>query len=113
MSVPIQRLIAVVATAIAVALPLFHYLPLAYRWNVRRRLLFWYGRLQALEDSIEASADPGDLLEQQIELRRIEEALSSIRFPLAFSDQVYNLRSHVDIVRRRLRPRRPAAMAAE
>jgi hypothetical protein len=35
------------------------------------------------------------------EIERIEDAVSHIRFPLAFSDQVYNLRSHIDIVRRR------------
>ena len=31
--------------------------------------------------------------------------MSHIRFPLAFSDQVYNLRSHIDIVRRKMTSR--------
>ena len=33
------------------------------------------------------------------------DAVSHIRFPLAFSDQVYNLRSHIDIVRRKMTSR--------
>jgi TRAP transporter TAXI family solute receptor len=102
LSVHIQRLIAVLATVIAVVIPLFHYLPLLYRWNVRRRLLYWYARLQALEASIDSN--PGGMknsAEAQNEFQRIEDAVSHIHFPLGFSDQVYNLRSHIEIVRRR------------
>jgi hypothetical protein len=32
----------------------------------------------------------------------IEEAVSHTRFPLGFANQVYDLRGHIDIVRRRL-----------
>jgi hypothetical protein len=49
----------------------------------------------------------------QIELQRIDEAVSRIHFPLAFSDQVYNLRSHIEIVRRRTAPREKLPIAAE
>ena len=35
-------------------------------------------------------------------LDRIEEAVSHLRFPLTFSDHVYNLPSHIDIVRRKI-----------
>ena len=48
-------------------------------------------------------------------IERIEEAVSHIRFPLTFSDQLYNLRSHIDIVRRKLASRgnAPGRIAAE
>jgi hypothetical protein len=42
------------------------------------------------------------LAETQAEIERIEEAVSHIHFPLTFSDQLYNLRSHIDIVRRKI-----------
>lgn len=51
LSVHVQRAIAVLVTAIAIGLPRFHYLPLLYKWNMRRRLLYWYGQLKALEAS--------------------------------------------------------------
>jgi TRAP transporter TAXI family solute receptor len=102
LSVHIQRLIAVLATVVAIVIPFFHYLPLLYRWNVRRRLLYWYARLQALEAAIDStSGGRKTSAEVQNELQRIEDAVSHIHFPLAFSDQVYNLRSHIEIVRRR------------
>jgi NMT1 family protein len=112
LSAHIQRLIAVIATVIAVVIPLFHCLPMLYRWTVRRRLLYWYGRLQALEAS-DTNSTGKHLTEVQIELQRIDEAVSRIHFPLAFSDQVYNLRSHIEIVRRRTAPRENLPIAAE
>jgi hypothetical protein len=93
---------------------LFHYLPQLYRWNVRRRLLYWYGRLQALEAAIDSNSSAGETsAEVQSELQRIEDGVSHIRFPLAFSDQVYNLRSHIEIVRRRTTGRKNLSLAAE
>src|SRR5262249_32278791 len=99
LSVHIQRLIAVLATVIAVVIPLFHYLPILYRWTVRRRLLYWYARLQGLEESMESASN--NVADTRTELQRIEDGVSRIHVPLHFSDQVYTLRSHIDIVRRR------------
>ena len=115
LSVHVQRAIAVLVAGVAIGLPLFHYLPLLYKWNMRRRLLYWYGQLKALEASFDASPSDKHLLEKQIEIERIEDAVSRIRFPLTFTDQLYNLRSHVDIVRRKIASRANAheRMAAE
>ncbi|MBR0900679.1 ABC transporter substrate-binding protein [Bradyrhizobium tropiciagri] len=104
MTVHAQRAIAVLVTAIAIGLPAFHYLPLLYQWIMRRRLLYWYGELKSLEISIDSKASSGDLTPQQAELDRIERAVSQIRFPLAFADQIYDLRGHIHIVRRRFAP---------
>ena len=61
--------------------------------------------------------DPMDtrLAEKQAEIERIEDVVSHIRIPLTFSDQVYNLRSHIDIVRRKISSRNgtPGRIAAE
>ena len=115
LSVYVQRAIAVLVASIAIGLPLFHYLPLLYKWNMRRRLLYWYSQLKALEASFDASPSEKNLVEKQTEIERIEDAVSHIRFPLTFSDQVYNLRSHIDIVRRKIasHTNESARMAAE
>jgi hypothetical protein len=36
------------------------------------------------------------------EIDRIEEAVNRIPVPLTFSNQLYDLRQHIDVVRRRL-----------
>lgn len=116
LSVHVQRAIAVLVTAIAIGFPLFRFLPQGYNWITRRRLFYWYGQLKALEASFDVSPYDKDLTERRrTEIDRIEDAVSHIRFPLTFSDQVYNMRSHIDIVRRKIasRTNEPKHMAAE
>jgi len=105
MSVHVQRAIAVLVTAIAIGFPLFRFLPQLYNWVTRRRLFCWYGQLKTLEASFETNSNDLDLMEKQAEIERIEDAVSHIRFPLTFADQVYTLRSHIDIVRRKIAAR--------
>ena len=108
LSVHVQRAIAVLVAAIAIGFPLFKLLPLAYNWITRRRLFYWYAKLKALEASFDA--DPMDIhsADTRAEIERIEDAVSHIHIPLTFSDQVYNLRSHIDIVRRKIASRNNA-----
>ena len=101
LSVHVQRAIAVLVTAIAI-LPLFRFLPRIYNWITRRRLFYWYAKLKALEASFDADPMDTQLAEKRAEIEKIEEAVSHISIPLTFSDQVYNLRSHIDIVRRKI-----------
>jgi len=104
LSVHVQRAIAVLVTAIAI-LPLFRFLPRIYNWITRRRLFYWYAKLKALEASFDADPMDTQLAEKRAEIEKIEEAVSHISIPLTFSDQVYNLRSHIDIVRRKIASR--------
>jgi CRISPR/Cas system CMR subunit Cmr4 (Cas7 group RAMP superfamily) len=90
------------------------FLPVAYNWITRRRLFYWYAQLKALEASFDGPMDK-HLSEKQAEIELIEEAVSHIRFPLTFSDQLYNLRSHIEIVRRKIASHgnAPGQVAAE
>jgi hypothetical protein len=105
LSVHVQRAIAVLVTGIAIGFPLFRFLPQLYNWITRRRLFYWYAQLKLLEASFDANSNDKHLAEKQAELDRIEDAVSHLRFPLTFSDHVYNLRSHIDIVRRKITSR--------
>ena len=115
LSVHAQRAIAVLVAGLAIGLPTFRFLPVFYQWVMRRRLIYWYAKLKALEASFDANANAISLPETKIEVERIEDAVSHIQFPLTFTDQLYNLRSHIDIVRRKIasRANTPGAMAAE
>ena len=115
LSVHAQRAIAVLVTAIAIGFPLFRFLPVFYNWVTRRRLFYWYAQLKALEASFDADPIDRDLAGKQAKIEQIEDAVSHIRIPLTFSDQVYNLRSHIDIVRRKIASRNsmPGRIAAE
>lgn len=99
---------------LTILIPMAKLLPIIYTWSVRRRLLYWYRQLKVLEKSLDAVRTPGDLAAQQAEIERIDAGVQRIRVPLGFSDQFYDLRGHIDLVRQRIGQRAPAArMAAE
>ena len=110
-----QRAIAVLVAGLAIGIPASRFLPVFYQWVMRRRLMYWYAKLKALEASFDVNANAISLPETKIEIERIEDAVSHIRFPLTFTDQLYNLRSHIDIVRRKItsHANAPGRVAAE
>jgi hypothetical protein len=97
----------------AILLPLGRSLPAIYVWLVHRRVMHWYRQLKALERNLDSggiSYDPGTL---QAEFDRIDSHVRSLRVPLFYSRQLYDLRGHIDLVRQRLaaRPVRPRIAA--
>ena len=97
-----ERMMVMIIPIATVLLPLFKLVPLAYRWQVRRRILFWYDKLKKLERQIRADRSLTQLDGYRAEIHRIEEAVSVIPIPLAYSDQLYSLRTAVDLVRQRI-----------
>jgi hypothetical protein len=99
---------------LAVLLPLVRAIPAIYVWNVRRRLVYWYRELKALERSLDSGGARYDQEALQAELERIDSHVRRIRVPLYFSDQLYDLRGHIELVRQRLAARPEGLrMAAE
>ena len=100
------------STVLAVLLPLTRALPSLYVWMIRRRLVYWYRQLKALERNLDSG--PYDAAALQAEFDRIDSAVRRIRVPLYYSDKLYDLRGHIDLVRQRLAVRpMPTRMAAE
>jgi len=101
--------------ALAVLVPLIRFLPIAYAWNVRRRLLYWYRQLKALERSLDSGGAKYDPAAHEAEIERIDSHVRRLRVPLYFSSQLYDLRGHIDLVRHRIAQRQPhnIRMAAE
>jgi len=93
---------------LSIAIPMTRFLPVLYTWMIRQRLLRWYDRLKALEITLDHQPTPEQLAEVDEGLRRIDRAVSRLRLPRHFSDQLYNLRIHIDLVAQKLPPK-PAA----
>ncbi len=97
----VQALLVLIP-ALTLILPLMRLLPMLYQWSVRRRLLYWYGELKALERQMDRSPPQTDSVAFAEDIERIDAAARRIRVPLHFSDQLYDLRAHIDLVRRRI-----------
>ncbi|MDP1609861.1 MAG: TAXI family TRAP transporter solute-binding subunit [Sulfuritalea sp.] len=95
----IDRMVVMLVPLLAVLVPLFKFAPQLYGWRVRSRIYRRYGELKFLEN--ELNEDPGrhTRAEWLKKLEDIETDASGIRTPLTFSDMLYTLRGHIDLVR--------------
>ena len=98
----IDRLIVSLVVLLPILIPLVRFAPQIYSWRVRQRILYWYGALKKLEASARGAISPEARAQHLADLDRIEEAVDDIPVPLAFSDKLYELRQHIEVVRRRL-----------
>lgn len=107
------QVVLILIPLLAVILPLAKALPALYTWNVRRRLIYWYRQLKALERNLDSRGAKYDADAHHAELERIDGAVRRIRVPNFFSNELYDLRMHIDLVRQRLTGRPNLQMAAE
>lgn len=100
LAVWMDRLVVLLIPVITILVPVFKFAPMLYGWRIRKRLWHWYDELKKLE--IAMAEAPQDHEKHMAEIERIEDAVSGIPIPLQYSEQYYNLRSHVEFVQRRL-----------
>jgi TRAP-type uncharacterized transport system substrate-binding protein len=107
----VDRMWVVLVSIIAILIPLSRVVPPLYEFRIRSRVFRWYGQLQALEMARERRP----AAELRAELDAIEAKVGAINVPLSYADELYALRGHIAMVRRRLLdpagtvPARPAA----
>jgi TRAP transporter TAXI family solute receptor len=105
----VDRLIVMALPLVGILLPVMRLAPMVYTWRVRQRILHWYKELKKVEAGLNGKAGSQLLTEKQARVEEIEEAVNQIPVPLGFSNQLYDLREHIDVVRRRLATVRAAA----
>lgn len=101
-----ERLWVVVVALTALLIPLSKIVPPIYVWRVRSRVYRWYGELRAIEQAFEdsgAAPDEGVRRDLQRRLDSLEDRVNHISVPLAYADELYRLRSHIHLVRERVR----------
>lgn len=101
----LERMWVVLVPLLALLIPLSKVVPPVYVWRIRSRVYRWYGQLRVVEQELEAHRGDGgqalpDLLRR---LDDIEKRVNQTSVPLAFADQLYELRSHINFVRQRVR----------
>ena len=93
-----DRMWPVLVTIVAILLPLSRTLPPLYAFRIRSRIFRWYAQLRGVEEAI--GTRPNDELVD--ELNAIESRVEHVAVPLSYTDELYSLRSHINLVRRRL-----------
>jgi TRAP transporter TAXI family solute receptor len=98
----VDRLWLMLVPIIAVLVPMVRAVPALLLWRVRSRIFRWYASLKEIELQLEDN--PGlEMLEDMMKrLEEAERAVNRIPMPLAYAENLYFFREHVDVVRRRL-----------
>ncbi len=95
----IDRTVVMLVPVFALLIPVLKFAPPLYVWRVRSRIYRRYGELKFLEAELEADPQRYRRAEWLARLDDIEESVQHIPTPLAFSDMLYTLRLHLDLVR--------------
>jgi TRAP transporter TAXI family solute receptor len=99
LAVLVDRLIVMLVPVFVLLIPLLKVAPAIYNWRVRSKVFRIYGELKFLEDDVKNHYDPARLADYRGRLDALDEEASVLHVPLGFTDLVYTLREHVNLVR--------------
>lgn len=99
LAVLIDRLFVLLVPVVALLIPLLKVAPAIYSWRIRSKVFRCYGELKFLENDLRQHFEPERLADYRQRLDAIEEEASQLPVPLAFTDLVYTLREHINLVR--------------
>jgi TRAP-type uncharacterized transport system substrate-binding protein len=94
----IDRMWVVLLSIVAVLIPLSRVLPPLVEMRIRSRVFRWYAQLREVEEGRDSRPKQASLAE----LDRIEAHVGQVRVPLSYADELYALRSHIQLVRKRI-----------
>ena len=97
----VNRVLIILVPLIALAIPLSRIAPAVYTWLIKSRIYKLYGELRFLEMQLR-NVQQDELPRFRKELDAIENKVNNMRLPVAFSSHLYELRSHIGLVRARL-----------
>ncbi len=99
----VDRLKVLLLPLVALLFPLMRVMPPMYRWRVRSKIYRWYGELEDVSRVAQQGEAREKVRQQLAELDRIEEEVAKVSVPLSYRDELYDLRVHIDLVRKNLR----------
>jgi TRAP transporter TAXI family solute receptor len=100
----VDRMWVALFSIIVILVPLSRVVPPLYQFRIRSRIFRWYRVLRQIEDGLaRKDADTAKLLE---EIDKLDLKAERVMVPLAYTDELYRLRSHIALVRARLLPAR-------
>jgi TRAP transporter TAXI family solute receptor len=99
----INRVLIILLPLIALAIPLSRIIPAIYIWLIKSRIYKLYGELRYLEMQLRSPHQPLEPDTFSRELDDIEYRVNHMHLPVAFSSHLYELRSHIALVRSQLK----------
>lgn len=98
----VNRVLLILVPLAALAIPISRVAPAIYIWLVKSRIYKLYGELRFLEMQLRNEHQPLELSAFRKELDAIEQRVNHLHLPVAFSRHLYELRSHIELVRSKM-----------
>jgi uncharacterized protein len=98
----IKKIVAVLVTFTVIFVPLMRMLPRVITWLVRDRIFHLYRLLRTIETQLKAGLAASEIAGLQADLEKIDRAADALGVPLRYSDLLFSLKSHINLVRERL-----------
>lgn len=93
----ISRMVVMLIPLLGVMLPLIKLASPTYRWRTRSKIYKWYKSLKKMEEN--ANASEADVDETLAALAKIDAEVKKTIVPLSYSDELYNLRLHIQMIK--------------
>ncbi len=98
----VERLTLILIPMGIIIVPLIGILPWIYTWRNRSKYYPWYRELRKLEKEILEDQPHENIEKYEARINRIEDAVNNIRTSVAFYDELFVLKEHIQIVRLKL-----------
>jgi TRAP-type uncharacterized transport system substrate-binding protein len=96
----VDRMWVALISIIAILIPLSRVVPPLYQFRIRRRVFRWYRDLRQIEDELGRGETPREELGKRLDA--LDARAERTMVPLAYTDELYALRSAIALVRQRL-----------
>jgi TRAP transporter TAXI family solute receptor len=87
---------------VALLFPLFKLMPAIYRLRMRSKIYRWYAKFEDIDEVIFNDKKTTNVAEYITESDNLEEKVARIQVPLAYQEELYGLRLHIDLLRKKL-----------
>lgn len=98
----LSRMKIMLLPLLALLFPLFKIVPALYRWRMRARIYRWYAELEDTNGVINQPLSTQDVARHLEQLNTLEQKVVNTSVPLSYSDELYQLRLHIDLLREKL-----------
>jgi len=99
----ISRMKVLLLPFIVLLFPLVKMMPPAYRWRMRSRIYRWYAELETIDTEINQKETPLNIEKTTTDLAELERKVAGISVPLAFREELYGMRLHIELLRKKLK----------
>src|SRR6516164_2798042 len=101
-AVLIGKALVVLVPLVAVAYPIFRFLPVLYDWMMRSRIDKLYGEMRLLENAMEDEAHRVDAPAVIARIDELEQRAIHLRLPTSYESSLYMVRMHIGLLRSHL-----------